>query len=276
MASSEPILEALPLDRTSDAGPVHRGGPLTWFIAIACGFAALGAGLLLKEEGRRTWALLCLAILGAASLYAVWCLLEHVRHRVKLPASHAVLAGTLGFEIHCTCHDVAATVFFLPDETVAGSNTRLLCFLENYASRQRVATFQIGPHPQLGLKEIRRVSLKLAAGQAALYSLPLTLSPDIAPGEHDLPVMLQVKRPAGTGMRLPGARRHLYDIWTCRFAAPFTVTSPGITTAAHASAPSSPAQYITLASVSETTARLEPLTALLVAESAPASRPLTA
>ena len=276
MASSDPILEALPVDRTSDAGPVHRGGPLTWFIAITCGFAALGAGLLLNEEGQRTWALLCLAILGAASLYAVWCLLEHLRHRVKLPASHAVLAGTLGFEIHCTCHDVAATVFFLPDEAAAGSTTRLLCFLENYASRQRLAVFQIGPHPLLGLKDTRRVSLKLAAGQAALYSLPLTFSPETPAGEHDLPVMLQVKRPAGTGMRLPGARRHLYDIWTCRFAAPFTATPPSATPVAKPFAASSTAEYITLASVSKPTARLDQLTALLTAEITPASRPLSA
>lgn len=260
MSSLQKPLETASADRTPDSGPVHRGGPFTWFVALACGFAAIGAALLLRQQDRFAPALLCSAVFGATSLYAIWCLVEHLRHRTALPRSHAVLSDALGFEIHCTCHDVAATVFFLPDETTAGATTRLLCFVENYSSRHRIARFRIGPHRHLGLEETQSLALQLAPGQAAVYSLPLLVSPDLAPGEHDLPVTLHVQCPSGSGVLLPGARRHLYDVWTARFAAPFTVPDAPRTLP---SFPLPAPEFISLASVSDPAPRLDSLTALI-------------
>ncbi len=258
MSSSHPtVLETVPADRTPDTGSVHRGGPLTWFIACVFGFATIGSALVLTQEHRTAPALLCFAVFGAISLYATGCLIEHLRHRTPLPRSHSVLSSVLGFEIHCTTHDVASTVFFLPDETKPGDPTHLLCFVENYASRHRIADFRIGPHRHLGLTESKTVSLKLAPGQTAVYRLPLVVSPGITPGEHDLPVVLRVRMPGGSGVLLPGARRHLYDIWTSRFAAPFTV-SENPSPAATPATPGTP-EFLSLASVSDPAPRLESL-----------------
>jgi hypothetical protein len=235
-------------DPTPDAGPVHRGGGFTVFAAIAYGLAAGGGALLLHRQGQPVPAAACLAAFGTLAAWAGWCLLEHFRHRTTLPRSHAVLTGVLGFEIPCTCRDVAATVFFDPDRLSAGGRTRLLCFVENYASRRRVARFCLGPHRALGLDRPLTVDLPLAAGQAAVHELPLTAAATLPAGEHDLPVVLTVTKPAGTGVRLPGTRRHLYDIWTVHFAAPFTVDPAAPPVAAPA--PAGP-RCVTLASVSE-------------------------
>lgn len=255
MSATIPRLETVPPDPTPDAGPRHRGGPFAYFVALLFGITALGGGLVLAESGRTSWAFACFALCGVIALRAGGCVLEHVRHRERLPRLHAVLTDVLAFRIHCTCRDVAATAFFDPDDIAAGSATRLLCFLENYASRQRVVHLRIGPHPALGLDEVHAVDLRLAAGQAAVYVLPLVVSRSLPSGEHDLPVTLAVTKPGGTGARLPGARRHLYDLWTVHFAAPFTVAAASAPTLALNEAP----RFLSLASVSEKEPRLDAL-----------------
>ncbi|HVU25005.1 MAG TPA: hypothetical protein VHE13_12840 [Opitutus sp.] len=254
-----PLLETIPPDPTPDAGPRYRGGPFAYFVALTFGLTALGGGLLLAQNGRPGWAVAFLVLFGTIALRALACLLEHFRHRASLPRLHAVLTDVLAFRIHCTCRDVAATVFLDFDQLPAGGATRLLCFAENYASRRRIVRLRIGPHAALGLPAPHRVDLHLAAGQAAVYVLPLVVAPTLASGEHDLPVTVEVRKPAGTGVRLPGARRHLYDLWTVHFAAPFTVA------AASAQRPADPPmhpQFIALASVSEAQPRLDALQAL--------------
>jgi hypothetical protein len=256
-------LVAEPADPTADVGPRHRGGPLTLFVAIFCVFSAAGAVLLLWRDGYRHEAFLGALFFGAAALWAGWCLIEHFRHHALLPRSHALLTGALAFDIRSTCRDVAATVFFDPDSLVPGAPAQLLCFVENYASRRRTARFRIGPHPGLGLHQEHDVSLHLAAGQAAVYALPLVVAPALAAGEHDLPITLQMDKPAGTGVRLPGARRHLYDLWTVHFAVPFTLTpAAGGSPAPTAHRPGKP-RFLTLASVSESKPRLDVLQALV-------------
>ena len=256
MIDSVPLLETVPPDPTPDAGPRYRGGPFAYFVALTFGLTALGGGLVLTQSGQPGWGIACLAVFGAVAIRAIICLVEHFRHRASLPRLHAVLTDALAFRIHCTCRDVAATVFLDSDNLSAGTATRLLCFVENYASRRRVARFRIGPHSALGLPAAHAVDLQLAAGQAAVYVLPLVVAATLLPGEHDLPVTLQVRKPTGTGVRLPGARRHLHDLWTVHFAAPFTVAA-GV--AAPAPVPSELPRFLALASVSENRTRLDAL-----------------
>jgi len=203
-------------------------------------------------------------MLGALAIRAVWCLAERFRHRCALPTSHAVLTDALGFRIHSTCRDIAATVFLEPDRLAAGSSSRLFCFLENYSSRQRIAHLRIGPHHELGLPQPHVIALRLAAGQAAVYVLPLAAASTLPPGEHDIPVTLKVHKPTGTGVRLPGTRRHLYDLWTIHFAAPFTITetSAGPVSASEPSPPEA-ARFLTLASVSEKESHFDALEAMV-------------
>lgn len=225
--AEETPLKAVPEDRTPDAGPVRRGGPLAWGVALSVSILTFGLGLALLREGLVAWAAANLALFGFIAAKAVWSLFDRMRCQRELPRSHAVLTDHLGFRIDFTCHDVAMTAFLDPDAAAAGQAATLLCFFENGASRQRVAILDIGPHPKLGLKEMRRVRLHLAAGQAALYAMPLRLAADLAAGEHDLPVTLRIERPTGTGVLLPGVRRHVHNLWTVHFAAPFTVQARG-------------------------------------------------
>ena len=268
MPVPDTVLSALPADPTPDRGLFHRGGPLAAFVAISGVLATLGAALIIHREGASTWPVAGVAALAVATAWAGWCVLERWIHRAGLPRSHSVLAGCLGFELPFTCRDVAATVFFDPDSLQAGSRTRLLCFVENHAARQRVAHFRIGPHRELGLLETHTVALRLAPGQAAVYSLPLAIAPGLRDGEHDLPVCLRVKKPSGTGARLAGSRRHIFDVRRARFAAPFTVSrgEPGAPLPDLARE-AGEARFLTLASVSEPGPRLEELETLL------ASRP---
>lgn len=266
MTQESKILVPQPQDATPDSGPYRRGGPFAIFVALTCGLTALGAGLVLLQQGALLWACVCLVFFGSLAARASWCLIQKFRHHGELPRLHAVLTGTLAFRVHCTCRDVAATVFMDDDALQAGASARLLCFVENYASRQRIAHFTIGPHKDLGLPQTREVSLHLAAGQAAVYALPLLVSPSFPAGDHDLPVTLKVHKPNGTGVRLPGSRRHLYDLWTVRFAAPFTIAASDPAGKAPASValleePSAK----TLASASEKGPRMNELQALLAA-----------
>jgi hypothetical protein len=252
-----------PPDPSPDLGPKHRGGPFALFIAIFCAFSFAGAVLLLWRENYRLWAGLGALLFGGAALWAAWCIIERFRHHGTLPRSHAVLTGVLAFDIRNTCRDVAATVFFVPDCMRPGAVTDLYCFVENYASRRRIAHFRIGRHAGLGLNEEHRVSLALAAGQAAVYVLPLGLAPALHAGEHDLPVTLQVDKPTGTGVRLLGPRRHLYDLWTVHFAAPFAVAAAAADKPAPASLTLGSAHYVSLASVSDPKPRFDALCALV-------------
>jgi hypothetical protein len=256
-------LVADPADLTADIGPRHRGGPLAFFVAVFCAFSTVGAVLLLWRDGYRHSAFLGALLFGAAALWTSWCLIEHFRHHASLPRSQCLLTGVLGFDILSTCHDVAATVFFEPDCMVTGAPTHFFCFVENYASRHRTARFRIGPHPGLGLNEEQYVSLHLAAGQAAVYTLPLVIAPTLPAGQHDLPITLQVDKPTGSGVVLPGACRHLYDLWTVHFAVPFTLTSAPDATRAPIALSSKKARFLSLASASESEPRLAALQTLL-------------
>lgn len=266
MTQQAKILVPHPQDTTPDSGPYRRGGPFAIFVALTCGLTALGAGLALLQQGELVWACVCLVFFGSLAARASWCLFQKLRHRGELPSLHAILTDTMAFRVHCTCRDVAATVFLDDDTLEAGTPTRLLCFVENYASRQRIARFRIGPHKELGLPEVAEIALHLSAGQAAVYSLPLLVSASLREGEHDLPVTLTVDKPNGTGVRLPGSRRHLYDLWTVRFAAPFTVKPASPETASKAGLVlAEEPRALTLASASEKTPSMEELQNLLVA-----------
>lgn len=255
------LLTAEPADPTPDQGPRHRSGTLELFVAIFCAFSAAGGGLVLWREGLRLWAGLAALLFVGAAVWVIWGLVGRFRPHRPAQRSHAVLTDVLGFDIICTCRDVAATVFFEPDSLAPGSATSVLFFVENYASRQRIVRFRFGPHAALGLDEARTVGLRLAAGQAAVYVLPLAIASSAAPGEHDLPVTLRVESPTGAGLRLPVGRHHLHDLRTVHFAAPFTL---GIVSASPApAAVSKNPRYLSLASISEPAPRLEPLASVL-------------
>lgn len=267
-------LTAEPADPTPDSGPRHRSGLIALFIVIFCAFSAAGGGLVLWREGQRLWACLAALLFGAAAAWIFWSLVGRFRHHAAPHRSHAVLTDVLGFDITGTCRDVAATVFFEQDSLAPGATTRVLFFIENYASRQRIARFRFGPHAALGLSEARTADLNLAAGQAALYVFPLAVVADAAAGEHDLPVTLRVESPTGAGLRLPVGRHHLHDLRTVHFAAPFTL---GIASASSApAAASEKPRYLSLASISEPAPRLELLAGMLGTASTEGLTPLPA
>lgn len=254
-----PLLHATPPDPTPDAGPVLRSGPLIMLAALMATLTAFFATGLCLQYGRHALIAPSLALFGLPALWWWWCSLQALRSRAVLPRSHRVLAGALGFDLICTCRGVAPTLFFHPDKGPAGTDLRLLVFLENYASRQRIVEVRAGPHPGLGLAGVHVVRLHLAAGQAAVYQWPLRSGPSMAAGAHDLPVVLRVRRPNGMGQWLPGARRHLYNIWHTRLAVPFTVEPSG----QPAAAPLPDPVYLSLASVSENEPRLDALSQLV-------------
>ncbi len=261
-APAQSPLVAEPAATTPDAGPQHFAGPLTWFVFISCTLAAFGAALLFYQQDGVVWPLAALIGFVCIAIFAAVRLLVRRRCHETLPASRDVLTGALGFELHYTCRDVAATVFLHPDHVTPGHPTQVLCFVENYASRQRIACFRIGPHPELGLPAAHSVALHLAAGQAAVYILPLEVNRTLSPGAHDLPVTLCVQNPAGDGFRLPGTSRRLHDLWSVRFAAPFTLPQHGaepdtVTPSLGA------ARYLSLAAVDSPTLHLEALESVL-------------
>ncbi len=255
------LLTAEPADPTPDIGPRFRGGPFALFVAIFCAISAAGGGLVLWREGLHLWAGLAALLSSAAALWALWDLIGRFRGHAAAQRSHAGLTDVFGFDIICTCRDVAATVFFDPDSLAAGSATRVLFFFENYASRQRIVQFRFGPHAALGLDEAQTCSLLLAAGQAAVYVLPRAVAPVAVPGEHDLPVTLRVESPTGAGLRLPVGRHHLHDLRTVHFAAPFTLGNAS-TSPAPAAVSEKP-RYVSLASLGEPAPRLELLASVL-------------
>ncbi len=256
-------LKSEPPDLTPDLGPKHRGGPFALFMASFSMISAAGIILLLWREDHHPLAAFGALLFAGSAIWAIACIVEHIRHHSVLPRSHAVLTSKLGFDIHCTCRDVAATVFFVPDKLRQGEETLLCCFVENYSSRRRIAHFRIGPHPGAGIGEELSVSLELAAGQAAAYLLPLCLAHSLGEGCHDLPVTLKVDKPTGTGVLLPGMRRHLYDLWKVRFAVPFMVDANSASRSVSLMKSIGKARYLSLASVSEAEPRLDELDRLI-------------
>lgn len=264
MKSETTTVKALPADPTPDSGPLHRGGPLAFVTAISCALLTLGLVLALFKDGLTSTAFVCMGLFILGLLLVVWRFVTLLKHQGQLPRSHSVLADHLGFRIDFTCHDVAMAAFLYPDELSAGSDAKLLCFVENYSSRQRIADFIIGPHPKLGLQEARKLCLHLAAGQAAVHLLPLKIASDMAPGTHDLPISLRIRKPTGTGNLLPGAKRHLHNLWSVHYATPFKILEKDASTpAAAANAQALNAQYLSLGSVSEQAPRFEELQSFL-------------
>jgi len=192
-----------------------------------------------------------LVALGGPALYGAWCIYTTHRDRnPDAPRSHSILAGELGFDLLATCRGVAATAFFLPDSLNHNGNSRLLLFLENYMTRQRVVTARFGHLPGIGRPRATLENLHLAAGQAAVYVLPVQAGPDIPSGFHRLSVTLRVQQPEGVGQRLLGARARIPDMRVLRFAAPFEVAQGRPETAIEQPPLAAP-RYISLASISE-------------------------
>lgn len=256
-------LQATPVDSTPDSGPRMHSGAL---VALAASMATLtaffAAGLCLEFDrpGLAVPAFILFSLPAGWWWYGVW---NGLRHRRPAPASHLVLERELGFDLICTCHGVASTVFFHPEHGSGGAQLDLLLFVENYASRQRIAEFKVGPHAGLGLSGARVLRLHLAAGQAAVYRLSLRAGTTLRAGEHDLPVVLHVQCPAGVGRRLSGQQKPLYDIGRTRFAAPFTIDKEPAASSAESAAPLPPDAYLSLASVSEPHPRLDVLQTLV-------------
>jgi hypothetical protein len=239
-----------PVDLTEDFGPRFRGGPFALFVAFFGAFSAAGIGVILWREGYRLAGSTVAFLLGGLALWGCWMVIMRLRDEAPRRSSHAVLADVLGFEILCTCRDVAATTFLAPDNLKPGTRATLLVFVENYASRRRVAHFDFGPHLVLGLSQRQSVSLELAAGQAAVFSLPLSVTAEASLGEHDLPMTLRVERPNGTGLRLRAPHRHLHDIWKMHFAVPFTLEPVSEVTPKDVRSMAEP-RFIALASLGE-------------------------
>jgi len=257
MNSTTPqILHATPPDRTPDCGPRLPGDTRTWFFTIVLAIAAITlTAVAIRMAGESTTMLyiswIPLVALGIPAAYGAWCIYTTHRDRAhNAPRSHNMLAGELGFDLIATCRGVAATAFFMPDSVVHGGSTRLLLFLENYMSRQRVVTVRLGRHPGLGRPEPTFENLHLAPGQAAVYVLPVQAGPDIPSGFHRLSVTLRVQQPEGVGQRLLGARARIPDMRVLRFAAPFEVAQGRPETAIEQPPLAAP-RYISLASISE-------------------------
>jgi hypothetical protein len=262
------ILQTETPDTTPDSGPTCRGGIRTAFYSIAALLAGVAsAALLTRHVSACAWipaiVFIGLAARGFWGVFSAWR-----ATRPDAPYSHSVLAGELGFDLLCTCRDVVAAAFFLPDSAPRGGTMRLLVFLENYASRHRIVNLRLGHLPGLGRPEATITRLHLAAGQAAVYCLPLRVRPDIAPGNHHLSVRLWMHSPAGVGQRLPGSRRHMFDTRMTRMAAPFDIAGQAAPSAETGAALPAP-RYISLASVSEPPPRMSKLLALV---EAPATR----
>ncbi|WP_043584239.1 hypothetical protein [Geminisphaera colitermitum] len=254
---------ALPADPTPDAGPYHRCDMLVVLASLIGTLASIAGFALLRQHTTipaLAWA--PASIVGALSLWGWWCVIQGLRDTTKdkLPRSHSLLVGHLGFDLVCTSRGVAATAFICPDTLAPGATSKLLIFFENYASRQRLVHTRISHHPDLGLPDRQYPKFHLAAGQAAVYVFPFRASTGIKPGYHQLPVCIHVTRPNGRGLRLPDSRRHLYDIRSVRFAAPLLIEGtplPPDTT------PLPAPEFITLARVTDKEPRFDALETLL-------------
>lgn len=236
-------------DRTPDVGPTHRGDTKVWFWTIVAGIAAIA--LTVVGWNVVPWACwMPLVALGIPCAYGAWSIYRTHVDRVEVPRSHVVLSGELGFDLLATCRGVASTAFFAPDSIVHGGETKLFLFLENYMSRHRVVTVRFGHLPGIGRPDATYVKLHLAAGQAAVYVMPVRTQPDITPGFHRLSVQVTVAQPTGVGQRLRASRTRIRDMHMLRFAAPFELATGRPETASLQKDSGKP-RYISLASASE-------------------------
>lgn len=260
MKTSE-LLRTEIADATADAGPMRRGTLKVFLFTVLGSIVALAViiagGLVHEKVAPAVWGLGGVAL--ALSLWGWWIIYSGWRGHVKVPKSHGVLGGELGFDVLFTCRGVAATVFFVKDRVKAGEQLNLMIFLENYMSRQRVVRARIGALAGVGRPEREMLQLHLAAGQAAVYVLPMRAAGAIEEGMHRVTVTMHVEAPNGVGQRLQGTRVRIFDIPTCRFAAPFKVD--GKSEAAAVELPKG--RYLMLGSVSEKAPRLEGLEALV-------------
>ena len=244
------ILHTTPADPARDTGPRHRGDAAVWLGTIVLAIAAIAFTTVgVRVVPYVAW--IPFLALGVPALYGAWCIYTTFRDRdPNAPRSHNILAGELGFDLIATCRGVAATAFFMPDSVVHGAPTRLLLFVENYMSRQRVVTARFGHLPGIGRPSATLENLHLAPGQAAVYVLPVQVGPDISSGNHRLSVTLRVAQPEGVGQRLLGTRARMPYLGVLRFAAPFEVAQ-GRPEIAARHLPLPVPRYVSLASVTE-------------------------
>lgn len=246
-------------DRTPDAGPTRRGGTAVWFWTIVAGLAAIVltvAGM--QVEGCKPWAWMPAVALGAPCVYGIWCIYRSYRDRVDAPKSHNVLAGELGFDLLATCRGVAATAFFVPDSLVRSGSTTFFLFLENYRSRQSVVTVRLGHLPDIGRPEATYTKFHLAAGQAAVYAMPVRTNANILTGFHRLSVQITVEKPTGFGQKLSGTRMRIPSMRKLRMAVPFELAA-GRPEETNQQAGLPKPRYVSLASISEKEPTIERL-----------------
>ncbi|MDF9826589.1 hypothetical protein M2447_000670 [Ereboglobus sp. PH5-10] len=246
-------------DRTPDAGPTRRGGTAVWFWTIVAGLAAIVltvAGM--QVEGCKPWAWMPAVALGAPCVYGIWCIYRSYRDRVDAPKSHNVLAGELGFDLLATCRGVAATAFFVPDSLVRSGSTTFFLFLENYRSRQSVVTVRLGHLPDIGRPEATYTKFHLAAGQAAVYAMPVRTNANILTGFHRLSVQITVEKPTGFGQKLSGTRMRIPSMRKLRMAVPFELAA-GRPEETNQQAELPKPRYVSLASISEKEPTIERL-----------------
>jgi len=260
MKHNATLLIAQPADTTPDSGPCQRPGLLGFAGGIALGLVLFGLSMALLRSDHTPAGLACLLLFVLALGGALFCLFRRLRLKEEALRSHAVLTDHLGFRIDFNCHDVAMSAFLDPDTLPAGSPVRLLCFLENQASRSRIAHLQVGPAPLLGLDAPHHVDLALSAGQATVYALPLASLPECPIGDHDLPIALRITKPTGDGLLLPGAKVRLHNLWTVHYATPYTVQGQAQNPA---SSEETQPVYLSLASVSAPAPQLQALETLL-------------
>lgn len=262
------ILHTETPDRTPDMGPRQSGDTPVWFWTIVSGLAAIALAVIAFDQASNpALCLVPLVLFGIPCAYGIWCIYKTHSDRVaKAPRSHNVLAGELGFDLLCTCRGVAVTAFFAPDSVAHGGSTKLLLFLENYMSRQRVITARFGHLPGLGRPEATYARLHLSPGQAAVYVLPVNVAPNIDSGFHRLSVRVCADQPEGVGQRLEGTRRRLRNMHIVRFAAPFELEAGRRPEVHEVQSALGKPRYVSLASVGEKQPDLERLHALMAQE----------
>ena len=253
------LLEAQPKDLSQDFGPTHRGDMPVAFWTIVSILIAISGYMLAMRYGHTALAIILAIVFGLLGLWGIWCIAESLIHDVskdKAPFSHSLLAGELGFDLPFTCGNVAMTAFFMPDKISPGGRTTLMLFMENYSSRQRAVHVRVGRLPSLNRMEREMLHLKLAAGQAAVYVLPMRAAMDITPGDHRLTLTILVNTVTGEGQRLSRARTRFLNIKKCRLATPIEVLEkPADMDTTPLPAP----RYLTLASINEKAPNIEVL-----------------
>lgn len=205
-------LQALPHDESPNTGSRSRGGVgmviLTCLVLLLV--IVLTAGAFQSPDMIGVW-LFFLVPVAVLFAFCGWSLVDaHFITRPRSPDCRFLLRDDLKFMISRPLMDVALTAILRPDRAAPGGVTSLLIFMENYSSRQRRLRFAISPNKALGLTGTRKLQLALAAGQAAVYRLPLQVSAAARAGEIELKIRVTAKRPAGTGVILPAVSGKKY------------------------------------------------------------------